>query len=226
MENYLQEEYKKFCNKYGEDRILWIAAVPDCNGVSLDFTINTPVTACYLPTEEELYNINIYDNKIIDIRTLISTAIDTKTLLFNSILSPYKIINPKYKEYINDEFFTYLKIIILDNDEIIINKMKNIIKNIIQVNINNISQEQEIINILTKTELKVLSLIIQDFNGLNEGNIKVSQATEYYKISTSVFRTLFYKLKEYGVAEIDSRGVKGTHIIFRNISTLKSLLDK
>ena len=200
--------------------------MPDCNGINPNLTIDTPVTACYLPTEEELYNINIYDNKIIDIRTLISTAIDIKTSLFNSILSPYKIINPKYKEYINDEFFTYLKIIILDNDEIIINKMKNIIKNIIQININNISQEQEIINILTKTELKVLSLIIKDFNGLNEGNIKVSQATEYYKISTSVFRTLFYKLKEYGVAEIDSRGVNGTHIAFKNISTLKNLLDK
>lgn len=226
MEDYLQEQYKKFCNKYGEDRILWIAVVPDCNGINPNLTIDTPVTACYLPTEEELYNINIYDNKIIDIRTLISTAIDIKTSLFNSILSPYKIINPKYKEYINDEFFTYLKIIILDNDEIIINKMKNIIKNIIQININNISQEQEIINILTKTELKVLSLIIKDFNGLNEGNIKVSQATEYYKISTSVFRTLFYKLKEYGVAEIDSRGVNGTHIAFKNISTLKNLLDK
>ena len=225
MENYLQEEYKKFCNKYGEDRILWVAAAPNCEGISLDLTINTPATACYLPTEEELYNINIYDNKIIDIRTLISTAINIKTSLFNSILSPYKIINPKYKEYINDEFFTYLKIIILDNDELIINKMKNIIKNIIQININNISQEQEIINILTKTELKVLSLIIKDFNGLNEGDIKVSQATEQYRISTSVFRTLFYKLKEYNVAEIDSRGVKGTHIIFRNISTLKNLID-
>lgn len=181
-------------------------------------------TACYLPTEEELYNINI-DKNIIDIRTIVSLANIEKTELFNSILSPYKIINPKYNNYINDEFFTYLKLIILDNDEIIINKLKNIIKNIIQININNISQEQEIINILTKTELKVLSLIIKDFNELNEGDIKVSQATEQYKISTSVFRTLFYKLKEYGVAEIDSRGVKGTHITFKNITTLKSLLD-
>ena len=90
MEDYLQEQYKKFCNKYGEDRILWIAAVPDYNGINLDLTINTPVTACYLPTEEELYNINIYDNKIIDIRTLISTAIDTKTSLLIQYYHPIK----------------------------------------------------------------------------------------------------------------------------------------
>jgi len=226
MKEFLQEEYKKFCNQYGEDRILWVAVTPDYAEVSFTAQIDKESTACYLPTEEELYNINTYNDKIIDIRSLVNKSINEGVLLFNSILSPYKIINPKYKNYINDEFFTYLKIAILDNDDLIINKIKNIIKNIIQINMNNISQEQEIINILTKTELKVLSLIIQDFNGLNEGNIKVSQATEHYKISTSVFRTLFYKLKEYGVAEIDSRGVKGTHIIFRNISTLKNLLDK
>ena len=87
------------------------------------------------------------------------------------------------------------------------------------------SQEQELINILTKTELKILKNIIKDFNEEKEGDIKVSQATESYKISTAVFRTLFYKLKQYKVAEIDSRGVKGTHINFNNIDTLKSLLD-
>lgn len=225
MENFLQEQYDKYCNKYGEDRILWVAAAPGYSNFYLDDLITEPATACYLPIEEELYNINKYEDNILDIRTLISFAIDKKSQLFNSILSPYKIINPKYKDYINDEFFTYLKIIILDNDEIIINKMKNIIKNIIQISINNISKEQELLNILTKTEIKVLSYIIRDFNGLNEGDIKVSQATEQYNISTSVFRTLFYKIKEYNVAEIDSRGVKGTHIVFKNISTLKNLLD-
>ena len=89
-----------------------------------------------------------------------------------------------------------------------------------------ISQEQELLNILTKTELKVLEYIIKDFNNKNEGDIKVSQATERYNISTSVFRTLFYKLKEYEVAAIDSRGVKGTHIAFYNISNLKQILNK
>ena len=217
MEQYLQKQYSNFCNTYGEDRILWVAAAPDYMGIE-------SAIACYLPTEEELYNIKSY-NDIVDIRNLISLSIDKGTMLFNSILSPHRIINPKYEFFINNEFFTFLNIIIIDNDDIIIEKVKNIIKNIIQININNISQEQELLNILTKTEIKVLSLIIKDFNGLSEGDIKVSQATEQYNISTSVFRTLFYKLKEYGVAGVDSRGVKGTHIVFKNISTLKSLLD-
>lgn len=224
MEKYLQEQYKNFCKQYGEDRILWVAADPNYADIIPDSLITISATACYLPIEEELYNIKFYKDTI-DIRNLIDSALNMKTSLFNSILSPYRIVNPKYKEYINNEFFTYLKIIILDNDDIIINKMKNIIKNIIQININNISQEQELINILTKTELKVLSLIIKEFNELSEGDIKVNQATEQYNVSTSVFRTLFYKLKEYGVAAIDSRGVKGTHIVFKNISTLKNLID-
>ena len=225
MEQYLQKQYDNFCNQYGEDRILWVAADPDYSSVIPDSLITMPATACYLPTEEELYNISFYQNTI-DIRNLIDSALNMKSALFNSILSPYKIINPKYQDIINDEFFTYLKIIILDNDDIIINKVKNIIKNLIENSINKVSKEQEILTILTKTELKVLKYIIKDFNQQSEGDIKVSQATEQYNISTSVFRTLFYKLKEYQIAEIDSRGVKGTHIVFKNITILKNLLNK
>ena len=92
-------------------------------------------------------------------------------------------------------------------------------------NLNENSQEEELIKILTKTEIKVLQYMIRDFNYQSEGDIKVNQATEQYNISTSVFRTLFYKLKEYGVATIDSRGVKGTHVTFRDISILKSLFE-
>ena len=183
-----------------------------------------PISACYLPTEEELYNITPHAD-LIDIRNVISLALDKNNILLDTILTPHKIINPKYEQYIDNEFFTYLKLIFLDNDEVVIKKLKNIIKNLIQINFETNSQEQELINILTKTELKVLELIIKDFNNSNEGDIKVSQKTEEYNISTSVFRTLFYKLKEYGVAAIDSRGVKGTHIIFNNITNLKSLID-
>ena len=88
------------------------------------------------------------------------------------------------------------------------------------------SNEQELINILTKTEIRILNNIINEFNENSEGDIRVSYHSEVWNISTSVFRTLFYKLKEYKVAEIDSRGVKGTHIKFHNIKTLKTLIDK
>ena len=141
------------------------------------------------------------------------------------ILSPYKIINPKYNEILNNILFINKELLFLsDNEELLIKLQKNI-KQIIQSSFSVSSQEQELINILTKTELKVLKNIIQDFNGEKEGDIKVSQATEKYEISTAVFRTLFYKLKDYKVAQVDSRGVKGTHINFNNLSKLKSLID-
>lgn len=224
MEKYLQEQYKNFCNKYGEDRILWIAAAPGYTEINQDILSNKPISAYYLPIEDELYNIEPH-KELIDIRNLIALALDKNSTLLNSLISSYRYINPTYKQYINDEFFIYLKLIIFDKDEIIIDKVKNIIKNLILYNMKEVSQEQQLLNILTKTELKVLQYIIRDFNNQSEGDIKVSQATEQYKISTSVFRTLFYKLKEYGVAAIDSRGVKGTHIVFKNISTLKNLID-
>ena len=221
--NNLQEQYNKLIKKYGEDRIVWVAAAGH-SAYEQDSMLGEPVTACYLPTEDELYNIIPHDD-LIDIRNIISLALDKNNSLLDTILTPNKIINSKYTQYIDNEFFTYLKLIFLDNDEAVIKKLKNLIKNLIQMNFENNSKEQELINILTKTELKVLGLIIKDFKNSNEGDIKVSQATEQYNISTSVFRTLFYKLKEYGVAAVDSRGVKGTHISFNNITNLKSLID-
>ena len=223
--NIIQEQYEQLARKYGEDRILWVAATPGYEGIDQDFIPGNPISAYYLPIEDELYNIESHAG-LIDIRNVLSLALNQDLIFINSIVSPYKYINPKYKQYINDEFFTYLKLITFDKDEIIINKVKNIIKNLILFNMKKISQEQELLNILTKTELKVLEYIIKDFNNKNEGDIKVSQATERYNISTSVFRTLFYKLKEYEVATIDSRGVKGTHIAFYNISNLKQILNK
>lgn len=193
-------------------------------GIDQDFIPSRPISAYYLPIEDELYNIKPYAG-LTDIRNIITLALNKDPALLDSLISSYRYINPKYKQYINDEFFTYLKLIVFDRDEIIINKVKNIIKNLILYNMKEISQEQQLIEILTKTELKVLQYIIRDFNNQSEGDIKVNQATEQYNISTSVFRTLFYKLKEYGVAAVDSRGVKGTHINFYNISTLKSLID-
>ena len=221
--NNLQEQYNKLIKEYGEDRIVWIAAAGHA-AYEQDSILGEPVTACYLPTEDELYNITPH-NDLIDIRNIISLALDKDSSLLDTILTPYKIVNPKYTQYIDNDFFTYLKLIFLDNDEVVIKKLKNLIKNLIQMNFESNSKEQELINILTKTELKVLELIIKDFKNSNEGDIKVSQATEQYNISTSVFRTLFYKLKEYGVAAVDSRGVKGTHITFNNITNLKSLID-
>ena len=64
--NNLQEQYNNLINKYGEDRIIWIAAVGH-SAYEQDSTFGESVTACYLPTEEELYNI-IPHTDLIDIR--------------------------------------------------------------------------------------------------------------------------------------------------------------
>ncbi len=220
----IREKYEQEMRQYGEDRILWIAAAADNIDISENIIDESQISIYYLPTEDELYNIEIYDG-LTDIRNIISLALKNDIKFINTLITSYKIINPKYNEYINNDFFTYLKLIAFDKDELVIKKVKNIIKNLILSNLNENSQEEELIKILTKTEIKVLQYIIRDFNYQSEGDIKVNQATEQYNISTSVFRTLFYKLKEYGVATIDSRGVKGTHVTFRDISILKSLFD-
>lgn len=220
----IREKYEQEMRQYGEDRILWVAAAADNIDISENIIDESQISIYYLPTEDELYNIEIYDG-LTDIRNIINLALKHDIKFINTLTTSYKIINPKYDEYINNDFFTYLKLIAFDKDELVIKKVKNIIKNLILSNLNENSQEEELIKILTKTEIKVLQYMIRDFNYQSEGDIKVNQATEQYNISTSVFRTLFYKLKEYGVATIDSRGVKGTHVTFRDISILKSLFD-
>lgn len=220
----IREKYEQEIKQYGESRILWIAAAADNIDIGENIIDENQISIYYLPTEDELYNIETYD-ELTDIRNIISLALKNDIKFINTLTTSYKIINPKYDKYINNDFFTYLKLIAFDKDELVVNKVKNIIKNLILSNLNENSQEEELIKILTKTEIKVLQYIIRDFNYQSEGDIKVNQATEQYNISTSVFRTLFYKLKEYGVATIDSRGVKGTHVTFRDISILKSLFD-
>jgi len=221
--NKIEEFYNEMINKYGENRILWVAGIgpgifnQDMEGI-------TDVSACILPTEDELYN--TYPNSnYFDIRYLVDGIKSKSSEWIELILSPYKTINPKYKEILNKNLFINKELLFLSNNEKILIELKKSIKQIIISSFELPTQEQELIKILTKTELIILKNIIKDFNGEKEGDIKVSQATEQYKISTAVFRTLFYKLKEYKVAEIDSRGVKGTHIKFNNLTTLNSLLD-
>ncbi len=173
------------------------------------------ISACYLPTEQELYltyPAKDYSN-IIDIRLL-------KDNLEKLVLAPYKYINPKYEELLINNIFNNKDIFINDTS------LYHAIYNIVNQSFDVPSNEQELLNILTKTEIKVLNNIIKEFNSSKEGDIRVNYYSEQWNISTSVFRTLFYKLKEYRVAEVDSRGVKGTHIKFNNFQTLCSLIDK
>ena len=221
--NKIEEFYNKIIEEYGDNRVLWVAGTG--SGIfNQDMEGITEVSACILPIEEELYNICPNPNYF-DIRYLTYGVQHKFPEWIELILSPYKIINPKYEEILNKYLFTNKELLFLSNNEELLNELKKSIKKIIISSFELPSQEQELINILTKTELKILNNIIKDFNENKEGDIKVSQATEVYKISTAVFRTLFYKLKQYKVAEVDSRGVKGTHIKFNNLDTLKNLLN-
>lgn len=233
--NKIQEQYNKLCQEYEENQILWVAAIgPKIFNLNSEIDIN--IAACILPTEEELYNTypNIVlntsyfkvENNIFDIRLLTYAITNKIPTCTEMILSPYKIINPKYEELLNKKLFINKELLYLSNNDNILKELQKNIKTIIQSSFELPSQEQELINILTKTEIKVLKNIIDDFKGEKEGDIKVSSATNVYKVSTVVFRTLFYKLKDYRVAEIDSRGVKGTHIKFNNIKKLKALINE
>lgn len=219
----LQEYYEQMVKEYGDNRVLWVAGV-GFEIFSQDMEGITEVSACILPTEDELYNTQPHSDYF-DIRYLVNGIQSKSSEWIELIMSPYKIINPKYEEILNKYLFVNKELLYLSNNEEILAELKKSVKQIIISSFELPTQEKELINILTKTELKVLQNIIKDFNTDKEGDIKVSQATESYKISTVVFRTLFYKLKEYKVAEVDSRGVKGTHIKFNNIDTLKSLIN-
>ncbi len=215
MSNYILEDiFNKLIDKYGEDRILWVAAADDPGMWVSHNNDEPPISACYLPTEQELYLTYPNKNKdLIDIRLI-------KDNLEELMLAPYMYINPKYKDLVIDNFFNNKNI--FTDDLVLYHAIYNVVNQSFDVP----SNEQELIEILTKTEIKVLNNIINEFNKSNEGDIRVSYYSEQWNISTSVFRTLFYKLKEYRVAEVDSRGVKGTHIKFNNIKTLINLIDK
>ena len=225
MNEKVLNEYNNLIKKYGENQILFAAAV----GPGLfnqDSKENIQIYSCIIPTEEELYNNSPLPLTAIDIRTLVDFINNKNTFIYEWLLSPYKIINPKYEYLFNQDLLNTIQLLFLNNNKDIINNIKNIIKQIIIKYFDSPTQEQELLSIITDTERKALKYIIEDFNNNSEGDIKVSQATLKYNISTSVFRTLFYKLKDYNVAEIDSRGVKGTHIKFNNIKNLKILIDK
>jgi hypothetical protein len=77
---------------------------------------------------------------------------------------------------------------------------------------------------LTATEYKALQLLIADFDD-NEKDVSISQLIDKTNISRPVYTALFYKLRESKIAEIDNRGVKGTHISFNNINEVKRLFE-
>lgn len=223
--NKIEKYYNDLKEEIGEEKILWVAEVGP-KIFNPDIESESQVAACILPSEEELYTTYPQTKgNVFDIRLLVNGVQSRSSAWIGLILSPYKVVNDKYKDVLQKNLFEYRELICLIKGQDIIDRLKQGIKEIILFSLNSISKEEELLKILTKTEKRILLNIIKDFNDNKEGDIKVSQVTERYNASTAVFRTLFYKLKDYRVAEIDSRGVKGTHIKFNNVRKIKELID-
>ena len=210
----IQDVYDKIYEKYGGDRIVFA-------------TRTEPIMIFILPSKEELYTAtdNIYlEQGVIDFRNLLNFS----TIYGFNALFKNAIFNIKYKNLL-------LKDIICDDREEIAAAYAITNKQHLKENMINIFQfyldiktvvEPEALSIkLTKTEKKALYYILQEFKDKNEGDISILQLTERSNISRPIFISLFYKLRDSRLAEIDSRGVKGTHIIFKYRDTINALVD-
>lgn len=173
----------------------------------------------YPQVENDLYNIdkdmlikNENEYEIIDIRFLLFLIKEKHSSLIECLLASSKNINPKYENILQEKLFKYKELIVWGEDRKIEKEIENNIKDIIIYAMNN-NNNLDYNSIFTKAELKAFSYIIKKLENNNwECDVVVNQLTNETLISNPVFRSLFYKLKENKIAEIDSRGVKGTHI--------------
>ena len=82
---------------------------------------------------------------------------------------------------------------------------------------------EDFINALNENELEALKYMIKAFN-CADFYISVHKESQETDITGTTYRNLFYKLKEYQIATVESAGVKGTHVIFHSFTKLKNLL--
>ena len=177
---------------------------------------------CYIPTEDELYNLTFEEFgglTALDIRYFISICkSNDKSLFFDSSIK----INPKYYDCVFEILNNNFALIINDKNKII--KIKEKIKEVILMSIDTSrGNEEEFINSLNEHELEALKHMVKLFN-CTDFYISVNKETQETNISSSAYRSLFYKLKENKIATVESAGVKGTHVIFHSFTKIKNLL--
>ena len=232
IQNKVDECFEKLIKEYGENRIFFCAGVgPYAYGI--DNSNDKPtIAACYLPTEEQLYlsinnpiiSIN-QDILLIDIRIFMTLFKENNKILKEMFLSKYIKINDIYEKEYHDLFLNKELLFLLENKDNVLKIFKENIIRTIKKSFNIPSNETLFIHRITSTEKKVLNIIINELNDKPEGDIIISQLINKYNISRPVFTSLFYKLKNYNIATIDNRGVKGAHIIFNNLNILKDTID-
>lgn len=177
---------------------------------------------CYIPTEDELYNLTFEEFgglTALDVRYFISICkSNDKSLFFDSSIK----INPKYYDCVFEILNNNFALIINDKNKII--KIKEKIKEVILMSIDTSrGNEEEFINSLNEHELEALKHMVKLFN-CTDFYISVNKETQETNISSSAYRSLFYKLKENKIATVESAGVKGTHVIFHSFTKIKNLL--
>lgn len=212
--NKLEKAYNTIYNKYGGDRIVFATELET-------------IIIFVLPSENQLYTAtdNIYlEQGVIDFRNLLNIS----TIYGITALFKKTIINTKYRNLllnniICDDRKEIENAYALSNKQNLKENMINIFQFYLKIK-TEIKQEELSIK-LTKTEKKALYYIVQEFKEKNEGDISILQLVEKSKISRPIFISLFYKLKDSKLAEIDSRGVKGTHIVFKYREAINTLID-
>ena len=177
---------------------------------------------CYIPTEDELYNLTFEEFgglTALDVRYFISVCkTNDKSLFFDNSIK----INPKYYDCVFEILNNNFALIINDKNKII--KIKEKIKEVILMSIDTSrGNEMEFFEILNEHELEALKYILEKYN-CADFYISVNKESQETNISGSAYRQLFYKLKEYKIATVESAGVKGTHVIFHSFTKLKNLL--
>lgn len=223
----LQNNYDNLISFYGEDQVFFVSG--------LRFSIpqqdlqNQPILPafCYIPTKDDFYFLQekSLPQYSIDLRmlcNLLNTINDNTSELFST---RYKIINPKYEKDFQELSEIMNSYFLSSNPKKNIEQLKTFIKNFFDNIINNQNDNLDIfIKELTKTEIKALNLILS-LTRDNEIETNISQLVEISAISRPVFNSLFYKIKQYKIAEVDNRGVKGTRIKFNNVTELKNKID-
>lgn len=177
---------------------------------------------CYIPTEDELYNLTFEEFgglTALDVRYFVSICkSNDKSLFFDKSIK----INPKYYDCVFEILNNNFALIINDKNKII--KIKEKIKEVILMAIDTSrGNEIEFFEILNDSELLALKYIIEKYN-CADFYISVHKEGQESDISGTTYRNLFYKLKEYKIATVESAGVKGTHVIFNSFTKLKNLL--
>jgi GTP-sensing pleiotropic transcriptional regulator CodY len=105
--------------------------------------------------------------------------------------------------------------------QVILNEMQQLKQNISNLEKNFLSlcyddeDENDFLVKLTDNEQKVFA-IIQSEVKRNDGMVSISKLVESNEYSRSVFMSVIQKMKQYNIAIITNKGVKGTHIQFFN----------